>query len=144
MRSMKLWMSLVALSAVAAGCGGSPSEKACDSLESSLNDLSKKIADCTGAKSDGAVDFDTKSCVQAMDKCADGEAKKVADYFECSLDALTCTDLTSDDDSAYAAKVQACADKYKPSAACVQNLDDVNVGGNAAAREALRQLKSSR
>lgn len=140
MKSMKLWMGLAAAVMMATGCGSdSPSESACGRIAESTEDAADRLAACFGGGADAESTFNEGQCVTALEKCSDGDAEKVASYFDCSFDALTCDSLFGDeaDADAYMDKVMACATRYSPSATCVGYLDDVDFGANAAARKAM-------
>jgi hypothetical protein len=140
MKSMKLWMGLTAAVMMTTGCGSdSPSESACGRIADSTDDTANRLEACFGGGAEAESTFDQSACTTALEKCSDGEAEKVASYFDCSFDALTCDSLFGDeaDMDAYLDKVLACAQQYNPSATCVGYLDDVDFGANGAARKAM-------
>jgi hypothetical protein len=96
---------LVAVSSLVfgTGCGGDT----CEDIADALNGLDKKVKDCPslGTSEVEFSDADVAECKEDLKKCSASDKDKLDDTVDCINDLPNCK---SGEDSAWAAKFQAC------------------------------------
>lgn len=144
MKSMKLFVGLVAAVALSTGCGGSYAEDACERAQSISKEMADTMEACMPELGDeGEVtDAEMEACVESMESCSEEEVETALDWMDCYANTFSCEAL-EDPDAAQDAldAMAACDAKYDMSDLSLGCQNAVDVEASPTVRKAM-QLKA--
>lgn len=114
----KILFGLAAMASLTlTACGGN----VCDDTADAVNSLVDKAEEC-GLPTTGfeePTDEDIESCKESLDDCSDADKDKLSAYADCVSDVAGCSDKTTSEQQAFAARLVECGKKLEGvSAAC--------------------------